>query len=78
MKLGSEDFCQLKIPEMQVSARLKSSNRTIFVNKFHTAEKNGNFHAARPIKVLYRRASEKIVLLLDCSLAETCISGILS
>ena len=28
--------------------------------------------------MLYRRASEKIVLLLHCSFAETCISGILS
>ena len=63
---------------MQVSAKLRSSNRTIFLNKRHAAEKNGKIHAARPPTVLYRRASEKIVVLLDFSFAETCISGILS
>ena len=63
---------------MQVSAKLLSSNRTIFLNKPHTAEKNGKIRAARPAMVLYRRASEKIVLLLDCSFTETCISRILS
>ena len=78
IKLGDKNFSELKIPGMQVSAKLQSSNRTIFLNKCHTAEKNGKIHAARPPTVFHRCASEKIVLLLDCSLAESCISGILS
>ena len=69
---------ELKIPEMQVSAKLRSSNRTIFVNKRHTDEKNGKIHAARPATVLYRHASEKIVLLLDCNRSRAVSSIVLT
>ena len=78
IKPGDKNVCELKIPEMQVSAKLQSSNRMIFLNKCHAAEKNGKIHAARPPTVFHRRASEIIVLLLDCSFAESCISRILS
>ena len=30
IKLGGKDFCELKIPEMQVSIKLQSNNRAIF------------------------------------------------
>ena len=46
--LGSEDFCELKIPEMQILAKLKSSNRAIF---FAIAPiKHSRFVASNPAR----------------------------